>query len=168
MNTTIAAPFREYKTVVAPEWIDANNHMNVLYYSHVIFGAHAMFSRHLGIGEDYVHATGCGKSVVESHIVYERELLRGDRIEVASRLLGVGDKRVHFYHEIFNVDRGYRAAVGEQLDIHVDLNTRRASPFPHAMRARLEAIAQVHAQLPAADKVGRRVTIEKPAQSATL
>jgi hypothetical protein len=36
------------------------------------------------------------------------------------------------------------------------------------MRARLEAIAQVHAQLPAADKVGRRVTIEKPVQSATL
>ena len=157
-----SVPFRNYKTVVAPEWIDVNNHMNVLYYSHVMFGAHAHFSRYLDLGEEYVHRTGCGKNVVESHLVYERELLEGDRIEVVSRVLGVGDKRIHFSHEIYNVDRNYRAAIGEQLDIHVDLTTRRAAPFPSDVRARLEAVAQQYAQLPPLDKIGRRVTIERP------
>ena len=158
----ISVPFREYNTVVAPEWIDFNQHMNVLYYSHVMFGAHTYFSRHLGLDENYVQRTGCGKNVVESHLVYERELLEGDRIEVVSRLLGVDDKRIHVSHEIYNVDRNYRAAIGEQLDIHVDLRVRRAASFPPEVRARLEAIAQEYAKWPPLDKIGRRVTMKRP------
>jgi acyl-CoA thioester hydrolase len=111
----IPAPFRQYSTVVPPEWIDINDHMNARYYTIVIYNAHSLFSEYIGFGESYVQASRCGKSVVESHLIYERELRVGDRIEVASRLLEVSGKRLHFYHEIFNVDKGYRAAVGEPL-----------------------------------------------------
>lgn len=162
MTEPIPAPFRQYSTVVAPDWIDVNEHMNARYYTIVIYNAHALFSEYVGIGEEYVRNNRCGKSVVESHLIYERELLLGDRIEVASRLLAVSDKRLHFYHEVFNVDRGYRAAVGEQLDIHVDLTARRASPLPADLRARLETIAAAHSQLPAPDKIGRCVTMARP------
>ncbi len=154
-----AAPFREYAITVAPEWIDENGHMNVLYYSHVVFAANVAFSRYLQLDESYVHSTGFGINVVESHLVYERELLLGDRIEVASRLLAVDNKRIHIYHEVFNVERNYRAAVGEQLNIHVDLTARRAANFPDAERVRLEGIARLHAQLPTPDKSGRSVAM---------
>ena len=155
----ISTPYRQYSTVVPPEWIDINDHMNARYYTVVIYNAHSLFSEYIGFGENYVQASRCGKSVVESHLIYERELRVGDRIEVASRLLAVAGKRLHFYHEIFNVDQGYRAAVGEQLDIHVDLNSRRSAPLPADLLAKLQQIAQAHATLPAPDKLGRCVTM---------
>lgn len=157
----IAAPFREYSTVVPPEWIDMNDHMNARYYTIVIYNAHALFSQAIGFTEEYVNTRRCGKSVVESHLVYERELRVGDRIEVASRLLAVGEKRLHFYHEVFNADKGYRAAIGEQLDIYVDLNTRRAANIPTEFFAHLKSIAAEHEKLPAPDKIGRHVTMER-------
>jgi acyl-CoA thioester hydrolase len=157
----IAAPFREYSTVVPPEWIDMNDHMNARYYTIVIYNAHSLFSQAIGFTEDYVNTQRCGKSVVESHLVYERELRVGDRIEVASRLLAVGEKRLHFYHEVFNADKGHRAAVGEQLDIYVDLNTRRAANIPTEFFAHLKSIAAEHEKLPAPDKIGRHVTMER-------
>ena len=156
-----SGPFREYSTVVPPEWIDMNDHMNARYYTIVIYNAHALFSQAIGFTEDYVNTAHSGKSVVESHLVYERELRVGDRIEVATRLLAVSEKRMHFYHEVFNADKGYRAAVGEQLDIHVDLNTRSAAPIPPEFFAHLSAIAAEHAKLSPPDKVGRHVTMER-------
>jgi len=157
----IPTPFRQYSTVVPPEWIDINDHMNARYYTIVIYNAHALFSEYIGFGENYVQATRCGKSVVESHLIYERELRVGDRIEVATRLLSANGKRLHFYHEVFNADQNYRAAVSEQLDIHVDLVSRRSTPLPPDLLASLQTIVQAHATLPAADKLGRCVTTER-------
>jgi acyl-CoA thioester hydrolase len=77
--------FRRYRTVVAPEWIDVNDHMNARFYGSVIYEGHAMFTTHLGLGDDDVVTQRCGKAVVESHMVYERELRRGDEIGVVSR-----------------------------------------------------------------------------------
>ena len=154
-------PFREFKTVVPPEWIDANGHMSARYYSLLVFDAHWLFSDAIGLGSAYIRERGLGKNIVEGHMVYERELLEGDHIEVSSRLLAVSDKGVHIAHEIFNVDRGYRAAISEELDIHVDLNTRRSAPFPHDVREQLNAIVQQFAQLPPLDKIGRHVAMGK-------
>lgn len=157
----ISVPFREFKTVVRPEWLDANGHMSARYFSLVVFDAHWAFSEAIGIGVAYIRERGLGKNIVEGHMVYERELLEGEHIEVHSRLLAVSAKGAHFAHEIFNVDRGYRAAIWEELDIHVDLNTRRSTPFPRDVREQLEVIVQQFAQLPPLDKIGRRVSMQK-------
>lgn len=157
---SVPVPFCEFKTAVRPEWIDANGHMSARYYSLVIFDAHWQFSDAVGLGTAYIRERGLGKNIVEGHMVYERELLEGERIEVRSRLLAVSDKGAHFAHEIFNADRGYRAAIWEELDIHVDLSTRRAAPFPREVREQLDAIVQQFAQLPPLDKIGRCVSME--------
>jgi acyl-CoA thioester hydrolase len=157
----IQTPFRQYSTVVPQEWIDINDHMNARFYTIVIYNAHSLFSQYIGFTEEYVKSAQCGKSVVESHLIYERELRLGDRIEVATRLLEVRGKRLHFYHEVFNADQGYRAAVGEQLDIYVDLRTRRATEPPADLLARLQEVASAHSTLPAPDKIGRSVTLER-------
>lgn len=157
----IPTPFREYSTVVPPEWIDINDHMNARFYTIVIYSAHSLFSQRIGFNEEYVKATQIGKSVVESHLIYERELRLGDRIAVATRLLEVSGKRLHFYHEVFNADQGYRAAVGEQLDICVDLSTRRSRSLPPELLGNLQQIANAHASLPPPDKIGRSVTMQR-------
>lgn len=158
----VVVPFREFKTVVPAEWIDGNGHMSARFYSLLVFDAHWKFSDAIGLGVDYIRERNLGKNIVEGHMVYERELMLGDHIEVESRLIGVSDKGVHITHEIFNVDRNYRAAIWEELDLNVDLGTRRAVPFPREVHAKLEAIAQQFAQLPPLDKIGRSVMIKRP------
>lgn len=147
--------FRGYRAVVVPEWIDINDHMNARFYASVIYDAHVLFTDHIGLGEAYVAARHCGKVVVESHLVYERELRLGDEIGVTSRLLAVDDKRMHFAHELTNLRQGYRAALAEQLDLHVDLGSRRAAPLPADIHQRLVALVRSQASMPLPAKLGR-------------
>lgn len=158
---TIPVPYREFKTVVPQEWIDGNGHMSARFYSLLVFDAHWKFSDAIGLGSDYIRDHNLGKNIVEGHMVYERELMLGDHVEVSSRLLAVSDKGVHIAHEVFNVDRNYRAAIWEEVDLNVDLATRRATPFTPKMRAKLETIAQQFSQLPPLDKVGRSVMLKR-------
>ena len=134
-------PFQGHEAAVPDGWIDVNDHMNARFYSDVIYEAHALFTTRIGLGDDYVASSGNGKVVVESHLIYEREIRKGALLGVRSWLLGVDDKRLHFAHELLNLSDGVRAAFCEQLDLHVDLNARRAAPLSDAIRVRLQALA---------------------------
>ncbi|QDQ98245.1 thioesterase family protein [Tomitella fengzijianii] len=81
---------------------------------------------------------------------HSRSARLGEGIAVDSWLLGVDDKRLHFFHEMRSLESGIRVAAGEQLDLHFDLGARRAAPFPGEVRARLAALweAQRSAGLP--------------------
>ena len=134
-------PFSEYTTRVRPEWIDVNNHMNARFYSEVIYFAHELLTEALGLANDYVASTNCSKVVVESHLIYEREVMADAELGVTSWLLAVDDKRLHFAHELMNLNTGLRAAFSEQLDLHVDLTTRRVTAFSPEVKERLSAVA---------------------------
>ena len=138
----VPGPHRTLETHVRDEWIDVNGHMNAQFFGLVIYDAHARFTDLIGLGDDYVERTGCGKVVVESHITYERELRRDEAISVDSWLLGIDDKRAHFFHELRSLTSGHRVAAGEQLDLHFDLTARRVAPFPADVRARLEELSR--------------------------
>lgn len=148
-NLELTNPFSGYQTHVKAEWIDVNNHMNARFYSEVIYFAHELFTQVLGLGDDYVAAENRSKVVVESHILYEREIMAGTRLGVTTWLIAIDDKRLHFAHALNNLDDGYRAAFSEQLDLHVDLNTRRVTPFSDQLRAHLNSIT---AMLPMSER----------------
>ncbi len=141
---SIAAPLRLLRTRVGEDWIDVNAHMNAQHYYSVIYAAHVLMTDYLQLSGDYVSQRQLSKVVVESHNRFERELRLGDPIEVRSWLLGVDAKRLHFFHEIWQADAGYRAGTGEQIDVHVDLRTRRSAAFPAEVLARLQAVAAAH------------------------
>jgi acyl-CoA thioester hydrolase len=84
---SIPAPFERYEGEVLREWIDANDHMNLAYYTVLFdYATDALFDA-IGIGRQYKDATGHGTFVVETHNLYERELLLGDRLRVSTQLL---------------------------------------------------------------------------------
>ncbi len=147
-------PFKKYATTVPADWVDFNGHMNTKYYGLVIYDAHIDFTEHLDLGERYRYANNCSKALVESHCLFEREVCEGDEIEVISWLLSVDNKRIHTFHEIYCVNKGYRAAAGEHIDVHIDLETRRVSSFPEAVLTRLKAIEAQYSKLTPPKKVG--------------
>lgn len=151
-------PFQIYETAVQSAWLDVNDHMNARFYSDVIYEAHALFTTRIGLGDDYVARTGIGKMVVESHMVYEREVRMGARLGVRSWLVNLDAKRLHFAHELLNLTDGVRAAFCEQMDLLVDLEARRVTVMSDDLRARLQAlVATARAADIAALPLGRTV-----------
>jgi acyl-CoA thioester hydrolase len=156
---SIPAPFDGYWGEVLPEWIDANNHMNLAYYIVLFdYATDALFDV-IGIGRQYKDSTNNGTFAVEAHNLYERELLVGERVRISTLVLGIDGKRLHLAHEMFAVATGQRAATQELMYVHVDLAKRRVVPFPDDVRERLAAAAAAHAHLPRPDWIGRRIAM---------
>lgn len=150
-------PFIALQTIVPAEWIDINHHMNSTHYGLLIYQAHVLFSEEVGLGKTYAADGKNGKAVVESHLIYEREVSEGERLEVRSWLLGVDDKKLHFYHELHNLSRACRAAVSEQLDVHMDLHLRKASAIPAVLLMQLKSRVAGKRPQPLPDKLGRSI-----------
>jgi acyl-CoA thioester hydrolase len=156
---TIPAPFDQYEGEVLPEWIDANGHMNLAYYVVLFdYATDALFEA-IGIGLKYKDATNHGTFVAETHNLYERELLVGERVRIATQILGSDDKRLHLAHEMFTLAGGQRAATQELMYLHIDLLARRVVPWLPGVRERVAAAAAAHARLPRPDWAGRRIVM---------
>ena len=156
---SIPAPFERYEGEVVPEWIDANNHMNLAYYTVLFdYATDALFDA-IGIGRHYKDSTNHGTFVVETHNLYEQELLLGERVRVATQILGADHKRLHLAHEMFIIADSQRAATQELLYLHVDLGRRRVVPFLDDVRERVSAAATAHAHLRCPDWTGRRIAM---------
>ena len=152
-------PFARYEFEVLPAWIDGNKHMNMGYYTVMFDLATDEIWAELGIGFDYKRERGCGTFAAEAHIVYENEMLLGERGVVHSRVLGCDAKRLHVTHEAFREKDGKRAAAQEFIFLNVDLGIRRVVPWPEDILARLRAAEAAHAALPPMAWVGRRVAL---------
>lgn len=152
-------PVPLHEESVRPEWIDRNGHLNLAYYV-VIFdhGTDALFDA-LGLGEAYTSATGNSLFVVETHILYERELTVGERVRVRAHVLGADAKRLHFALEMHKAGDERRAALQELLGLHVGMSARRAAPFPPDRQARIAEIAAAHARLPRPPGLGRAIAL---------
>ena len=134
---TIPAPFDRYEGEVLPEWIDANDHMNLAYYVVLFdYATDALFEE-IDIGRHYKETTGHGTFVAETHTLYERELLVGERLRVRTQILAADSKRLHLAHEMFAAAGGHRAAMQELMFLHVHLAARRVMPFPPPVRLRV-------------------------------
>jgi carnitine 3-dehydrogenase len=68
-------------------------------------------------------------------------------VRVTTQLLEGEGKRLHLFSRLFGED-GTELATGEQMLLHVSLQTRRASPPGEALQRTLAAIQAKHAALP--------------------
>lgn len=151
------APYIGLRKTVPKAWIDINGHMNATHYGLAVYEAHVNLTEEIGLGEAYVAANECGKAVLESHMIYEREVSEGDELEIRSWLLAVDAKRLHFFHEVYNLTQGFRAAAAEQVDIHIDLVKRQSANMPEALLQQLQRRVELNLQQPRPGKVGSTI-----------
>lgn len=154
-----AAPFDSGEVEVKPEWIDANGHMNLAYYTVAFDLATDLIFDVFDCSYAYKEREGCGTFAAESHNMYEAELLLGERARIVTHVLGVDAKRVHLAHEMYRLADGKRAATQELMYLHVDLGIRRVVPWPDAVRARIEAAHASHARIARPEWTGRRIAM---------
>ncbi len=151
-----------HEATVLPDWIDYNGHMNLAYYVVVFDQATDVLYDRLGIWLPYRETTGNSCFTVETHTIYEQEVKLGDRVRVHTHLLGADAKRLHYFHEMFHAEEGYRAAVQELMALHVDLSVRRTAPFPPDRASVIQAALASCAALPVPKEAGRRIAMPAP------
>ncbi len=101
-----------HEALVAPHWIDYNGHMTESRYLEVLADATDAFLREIGIVGPYIDS-GRSYYTVESHIRHLGEARGGDRLRVATRLLGFDAKRLHLFHELLRVGDGTGSGDGD-------------------------------------------------------
>jgi acyl-CoA thioester hydrolase len=153
------APFAAYEGSVRPEWVDYNGHMNLAYYVVLFDEAVDLLFGALGYGAAYRETANQGPFAVETHTLYQQEVLSGERVRIASRMLAVETKRIHVAHEMNRAADGVLAACQEVMYVNADLALRRSAPFTPDLKANLVRAADAHAVLPPPTWVGRRVAM---------
>jgi len=131
-----------HETVVVPEWIDYNGHMTEFRYLQALADGTDAILRHVGIDAAYL-AAGHSYYTVETHIRHLAEAHAGDRVYVATQLLGHDEKRLHLFHELRRSDDETVIASGEHMLMHVDTAAGRVAPAAPDV---LEALARIAAR----------------------
>ena len=139
-------PVETASRTVPIDWTDYNGHMNEARYLEIFSAATDRFMQLVGCDAAYV-AAGNSYFTVESHLQHIAEVHAGAHIRVSTQLLSGGGKRLHLYSQLFD-EGGQLLATGEQLLIHVSLETRRATPPAASLQQRLQEIETRQAALP--------------------
>jgi carnitine 3-dehydrogenase len=143
-----------HEVQISPAWIDYNGHATESAYLRM--ASDATDALLAGIGVDASDAaSGSSYYTVETHLRHLNEAHVEERVRVVTQLLGVDEKRLHLFHRVMRGDE--LLATAEQMLLHVDTGKGRVSPAPPDVLARVQALAEVHASLPAPDGAGRRI-----------
>ena len=148
--------------IVKPEWIDANGHMNVAYYVLAFDLAVDALWESFGITAEYVEKSYGSTFAVEFHITYQRELMQGDPFIVTAQILAYDDKRIHQFQRLYHAEKEFLAATGEWMNLHVDLEKRRVSPWPESILSKLAEYSAEQAEQAYPEEAGKQMNIRKP------
>jgi acyl-CoA thioester hydrolase len=135
--------------------------MNLAYYMVIFDHALDAICAAWDLDWAYTKRTNHGTFAAETHTLYEQELLEGDRVRVATWVVGADAKRVHVAQEIHRIADGARACCWEAVMLHVDLGSRRVVPFPPAQAATVVAWAVAHATAGLPEWIGRKVQMKR-------
>jgi carnitine 3-dehydrogenase len=145
-----------HEAAVIPEWIDYNGHLTESRYLEVLADATDALLRRIGVDTEYVQG-GSSYYTVETHIRHLGEARAGERLYVATRLLGHDGKRLHLWHELFRRGDDALLATGEHMLLHVDRAAGRTAPAGAAVMGALSEIASDQRELAWPDAAGSRI-----------
>lgn len=153
------APFVSSVMTVEPAWVDYNGQLNSAYYGLLFDRAvdEAVFL--VGLGPHLEETRRASFFTTEAHQRFMRELRAGQEVRVTLRLINYDDRRMHLFQEMHHAREGWTAATCEQIAQHIDMRTRRPSPFPDEVLERLALMKAAHGALPVPDGLGRPVNM---------
>jgi acyl-CoA thioesterase FadM len=124
------------------DYIDRNQHMNMMYYTPIANEGLRRFFGHLGVDLPALRAGGQSMVVARQVLLYRHEVLQGERVAVHGGLHAFDASRLHYFLYTVSLDHGRIACVDERLGVCIDSQRRRSGAFPAAFLARLEEARQ--------------------------
>ena len=146
---------------VRDDWLDDNGHMNVAFYIRAFDEGSNPFFDDIGLGWDYTRSGVGSVFMVNCNLDFKRELFAGDALRVTTQLIDWNDKLLHLYLALYNVEKGYLAAVSETMFIHISFATRRGTAMPEEATARLDRVMRAHSAMGRPANLGRPIGIRR-------
>jgi acyl-CoA thioesterase FadM len=124
--------------VVPAAFEDFNGHLNIRHYLGIASEGLDESLVPLGILQNWPRVADQAVFTAEHHLTYLAELRTGDRISVRVRLVGRSERAAHAV--VYLVDETHQrlSYVMEEIFLHVDMSTRRTSPWPEDVEAALD------------------------------
>lgn len=119
-----------YKGVVYPWHCDHMGHMNVMWYVGKFDEATWAFFATLGLTSTALRDAGRGMAALEQHIVYKREVMAGDTLEINSHLIEIKSKTIRFSHEMIDCATGEVTAHVVSVAVYMDTVARKSALLP--------------------------------------
>ncbi|MBJ89569.1 MAG: thioesterase [Woeseia sp.] len=148
--------------IVLSDWIDINQHMNVAYYVLAFDLAIDDLWATFGISEDYIEKTRSSTFGVECHVSYLQELHQDDKYIVTQQILAYDEKRIHHFQRLYHAEKYFLSATAEWMNLHVDLDARRVTPWPSEILERIGEFCDAQAGQIKPAEVGRQMMIRRP------
>jgi acyl-CoA thioester hydrolase len=86
----------------------------------------------------------------------------GEPFVVTSQILAFEEKRIHQFQRMYHATQGYLAASAEWMNLHVDMNSRRVSPWPDRILEKIQRVAAAQGSWSYPDDAGRSMRIQNP------
>ncbi len=155
------SPIKSPPYSIESQWIDYNGHFNMAYYN-VLFDKDSDAALALvGLGPAYVEKTGNSYFTLEAHISYLRELTVKHQVRIATQILDFDSKRLHYVQTMHHATEDWIACVTENLVVHVDLTSKKSSPFPPDVLEKIRTAHAAHKSLTTPLQVGHRIGIPR-------
>jgi acyl-CoA thioester hydrolase len=159
---SIEAPFAEYRTAVQAEWVDHNGHMGIRSYTLVFDQAVSQFYKALKFSSrDLQKMHGSTIFALQETAWFKREVMLDDPLLVTSQLIDHDHNKVVTFHKLHQTRDDYVAAMYEIIEIHIDMASRKPTPFPAELASHLDKVQQVHSQLEIPPESGRGVALPR-------
>jgi acyl-CoA thioester hydrolase len=156
MSTSLT-PLRLYQSPVLAEWIGHTGHMNETYYVLYASRANDELIDMIGMDEAFRRKHRRTICTTETHVIYLREVGKGDVVEVESQLLSLDEKKFRIFHKLIHGrDRELLGTV-EMMMLHVDSTGPRAAPFEDGPMRALSKIHDDHKLMPMPSRAGRGI-----------
>jgi acyl-CoA thioester hydrolase len=147
MDLDLSALPVTHRSVIPDSYIDVMGHMNVMWYTYLFGKATVALWHQVGLDRDYFESKRGGTFAIKQLVTYLAEVRIGEEVVIRSRVLGRSAKRLHIMHFMTKGDPPVLTTTNEFLCAHVDLNTRRSSPFPEPIAAVIDRLVAEHAAL---------------------
>jgi acyl-CoA thioester hydrolase len=116
---------------------DANGHLNVRHYTGIASEGLDESLVQVGIPQMWP-AMGHAVFSAEHHLTYLAEMRTGDRLSARVRLLGRSERAAHALVYLLDETHQRLSFVMEEIFLHIDMATRKTSPWPDDVAAALD------------------------------
>jgi acyl-CoA thioesterase FadM len=128
------------RDAVKPTEVDVRGEAALPAYVHRFTAANSHVLAAFGMTPEYCRREQRGFSTFEFNLRFPGTLRAGDLVIVRSALVHVGNSSMRILHRLANARTSELAATLEQAGVHLDLEARRPSPLPPALRDRAVAM----------------------------
>lgn len=119
-----------YRGTIYPWNCDHMGHMNVQFYVAKFDEASWSFFNSIGLNATFLKKSGSGLVALEQKISYKKEVLAGDSIYIASKVLEKKEKTLTIWHQMRNAATHDLIAETELVGLYIDTTERKGIKLP--------------------------------------